>query len=398
MTLVDIWRLIRLVQRRQTTYEEFIKFVFGETPPPDHNFLARIKIADIKQVLRSPAYKRGRTYNSATRIAFSVIVPTFNGADRLRDTIDTLLRQQGIQPQQYEVIVMDDGSANKDSETLLRAYMEDYPEYPITYIYNPINRGPAFARNIGVKFAAGEFVCFTDDDCIVPPDWLQNFRKAFRENPEIAGVGGWYKPIKTTGNHKVGLFNRFIFWGALPSVLLVVKSSTSAGNSAGNTANICYKRSIIEKIGGFNHYFTFASHEDWELKIRLAKNRFPLLHQPRFVSHRKSNFGLSAFIRMYLIRGFSGFILYKIHPDYTSYHGTLTRSLGQSLIQIAELFSWRHRVTGMMEPEGLEFSYLFVPLNFLKHFFLCVGKYGLIIWDKPLTSRRQDRIRVKDHP
>ncbi len=384
MTIPDIIQLIRLVQDRRTTYGELIAFLSGEAPPRDHNFLKRIDIADVATVMRSPAYTR----RSLGNIEFSVIVPTFNGAGRLRNAVAALLDQTGVKGE-YEMIIVDDGSTER-SGAVIDEYFREYPDQFITYVYYPENRGPAFARNVGITLAIGVFVCFTDDDCEVPADWLMNFRLAFRGNPEIAGVGGWYKPVLERGYRKITLFSRFTFWESLPYTLWAVKSSSFAHNYAGNTANSCYRKSILMKVGGFNHYFTYASSEDWELKIRLIKARFLLLYQPRFVIHRKGHLGLAAFIRLYLVRGWSGFLLYKIHPDYTSYHRTLARSLGQCFIQIAELFSWRYRMPVAKE---LEFSYLFIPLNFLKYLLLCIGKYGLLIWDKPRARHEGPRMR-----
>ncbi len=92
-------------------------------------------------------------------IRFSVIVPTHNRPRQLRDCL-TALAQQEFPRDQYEVIVVDDGS-------------EPPVEVPdgVTLLRQP-NAGPAAARNAGARAARGEWLAFTDDDCAPSPGWL----------------------------------------------------------------------------------------------------------------------------------------------------------------------------------------------------------------------------------
>lgn len=49
------------------------------------------------------------------------------------------------------------------------------------------NRGPAVARNLGMKNATGDIIGLTDDDCVVEPDWVENAVKDFEDET----VGGF---------------------------------------------------------------------------------------------------------------------------------------------------------------------------------------------------------------
>ena len=68
-------------------------------------------------------------------------------------------------------------------------------EFPaVRYFRQRINAGPAAARNRGWREAAGEIIAYTDDDCLVPLDWLSRLEDGFLRHPEAVGVGGYHSP------------------------------------------------------------------------------------------------------------------------------------------------------------------------------------------------------------
>lgn len=268
-------------------------------------------------------------------ITFSVIIPTYNGARRIHETLDSILSQKGIDREHFEVIVVDDGSEDK-CDGVVQTYIERFPGCKISYIYCGTNRGPSFARNIGIRLARGKFICFTDDDCTVPKDWLSTFHRSFQENPEIAGVGGWYQ---TRGNKKESLYDRFIYWMTLPRTSVRHKSPTIWFNACGNTANVCYRKSALLRAGGFNHLFGHPSLDDWELKIRMHRHRFVLLYQPSMVRHRKHH-SIISFLRYSVVRGWARFFVYKMHGLLPAYYNV---SLVNVVFQI--IYEWRNVIT-----------------------------------------------------
>src|SRR3989344_2164246 len=152
-----------------------------------------------------------------------------------------------------------------------------------------------------------------------------------------------------------------------------MKSTFFYGNYAGNTANVCYQKSALERVGGFNHYFVFASVEDWELKVRLHKAKFSLFYNGRIIAHRKVNFSLGGFIRFYLIRGWSGFLLYLIHREYQSYHRTPTAALAQFIEARRRIRYVRQNALTRDFPDP-GYSRWFPFVNAFRYFLLWVGK------------------------
>lgn len=98
----------------------------------------------------------------------SIIVPVYNVEDYLPTCLDSLLRQ-GIEKEQYEVILVNDGS--KDSSgTICKDYVAQHTNF---FLLNQENLGVAAARNHGLDFAHGEYVVFVDSDDYLADDGLR---------------------------------------------------------------------------------------------------------------------------------------------------------------------------------------------------------------------------------
>jgi GT2 family glycosyltransferase len=122
-----------------------------------------------------------KTVNSVPPTPFcSVVIPTYNRADLLRETLDSVLRQDGAD---FEVIVVDDGSP----EDLSR--LADEYRTRVT-ILRQENAGPSAARNRGAAAARGEYVAFLDSDDVWFPWTLSAYRQAIAERGRPAFVAG----------------------------------------------------------------------------------------------------------------------------------------------------------------------------------------------------------------
>ena len=89
----------------------------------------------------------------------SVIIPTYNRAHLVSEAINSVLNQTY---QDFEIIVVDDGSTDETCEKL-RPYQDK-----IKYVYVK-NGGAAYARNVGMKIARGKYIAFLDSDDLYYP-------------------------------------------------------------------------------------------------------------------------------------------------------------------------------------------------------------------------------------
>jgi GT2 family glycosyltransferase len=177
----------------------------------------------------------------------SVVIPTYHRNDLLAVCLE-LLRPgvQTLPADQYEVIVTDDGSQSTAEGMIAQRHPW------VRWVAGP-RRGPAANRNSGVRHARGEFIAFTDDDCLPSSGWLSTFAQAITDNVDVyegkttcsAGIRSPLDeaPVNLTG-------------GCLWSCNMMVRAE------------------LFRMLGGFDEDFPFAC-EDVEFSDRLNLNGIP---------------------------------------------------------------------------------------------------------------------------
>jgi glycosyltransferase involved in cell wall biosynthesis len=120
----------------------------------------------------------------------SVVIPTRNRPQAVERCLDALA-EQTLPSGSFEVIVVDDGS-----EPALALDPARWASNFDLKLIHQKNTGPAGARNRGAAEARGEFLAFTDDDCLPTPTWLEKLIDALRENPEAMVGGSTYNGLK----------------------------------------------------------------------------------------------------------------------------------------------------------------------------------------------------------
>lgn len=254
-------------------------------------------------------------YHLGTHVNYSIIIPTLNGGEKLRAVIAALQEIDLHSAQSCEIIVVDDGSTDTTREVIHRE-MKKKLQIPIRYIRLVENRGPSVARNVGLLCAQGSLLCFTDDDVLVPKNWLTNFIQAFLDNPEIAGAGGWYD---TSSNHNESVHDRLLYWQALPNVLMTKKSRYLSDNLSGNTANMCYRKEALIQVGGFSPLYRYPGFDDWEIKVRMCRHGFRLLFHTHMVRHLRHH-TFTSLMKTSLLRGWGRFIIFSLHGVHPSFY------------------------------------------------------------------------------
>jgi glucosyl-dolichyl phosphate glucuronosyltransferase len=104
---------------------------------------------------------------------FSVIIATYNRADELVKTLESLKGLETTEP--WEVIIVDNNSTDNTREVVLKE-IDSYP-VPLRYVMEK-EQGRSAALNAGIRLAKGEILAITDDDVRVEPDWLRNAARA----------------------------------------------------------------------------------------------------------------------------------------------------------------------------------------------------------------------------
>lgn len=107
---------------------------------------------------------------------FSVVIPTFNRADKLAVTVQSVLDQTF---KDFELLVMDDGSTDHT-----RTVVSGFSDPRIKYDLEVNSGGPATPRNRGIEAAAAPWICFLDADDIWYPNRLSELAQAIAQNLE----------------------------------------------------------------------------------------------------------------------------------------------------------------------------------------------------------------------
>ncbi len=118
----------------------------------------------------------------------TVVVPTFNGENRLPKVLEKLKQQRGIGSIRWEVLVVDNNS-DDNTEQVVRDYQENWPKlYPLRYHFEP-RQGLAFARQSAVERARGRLVGFLDDDNLPALDWVSAAYAFGQTHPDVGVYG-----------------------------------------------------------------------------------------------------------------------------------------------------------------------------------------------------------------
>ncbi len=225
----------------------------------------------------------------------SVVVPAYNAAGSLGACLRAL-NQQTIPRNQYQVIVVDDGSTD-DTATLAKANGAVVVSQP--------NQGPAVARNRGVQEAQGELVLFTDSDCEPMPDWIQQLCAPFA-SPEVAGAKGAYR----TRQHE--LMARFV---QLEYEDKYDRLAQQPRIDFVDTYSAAYRREVFVENGGFEPAFSTASVEDQELSFRLSQKGYQLVFAPAAQVYHQHDCSVGEYVRRKFGIGYWKALLVRWHPE-----------------------------------------------------------------------------------
>ncbi|MDG5469928.1 glycosyltransferase [Deltaproteobacteria bacterium IMCC39524] len=191
-------------------------------------------------------------------ITVSIVIPTYNDLDNLMRAIRSIELMQ-YPCSHYEVIVVDDGSV--DGTGVFVKDLMARVKINLNYIYQE-NKGPAAARNTGIKKSQGKYLLVIDSDCFVDKNILNQYLRHF-PNETLAGVGGNVLPDKE--NTVARYLDHLEVWrpgyrGERVTYLV--------------TANAFFLREAIVGAGYFDEDFRVPGGEEPELCHRIIKNGY----------------------------------------------------------------------------------------------------------------------------
>lgn len=187
----------------------------------------------------------------------SVIVPTYNGANKIIRTLKSLANQSHLD---FELIIVIDGSIDNTHEVIQNTVWN----FNKLDIIQQENKGRAATRNAGVKNASGDLLLFFDDDVKLEKDVVEKHIKHHSHFQNSLLVGGiledFYEESADIGEYKK--YKNKIWLDKLPDY----PKPLTKDNLYVSAANLSLPKKVFDKLGGFDSMLSDA--EDYDLGRR----------------------------------------------------------------------------------------------------------------------------------
>ncbi|MDD4938300.1 MAG: glycosyltransferase family 2 protein [Candidatus Shapirobacteria bacterium] len=210
----------------------------------------------------------------------SVIVTNWNGKDILQKNLESIIK---LSPEAQEIILTDDASQD-DSVSFAKSLQKKYPKLKI--ISHKNNQGFGANSNNAVKQAVGDLVVLLNNDIYPHPKYITNSLKHFKD-PNVFGVGfaeygheNWARIFWENGylQHEPGT---------------EIKTTHISAWVSGGSSII--RKSIFQKLGGFDPIYAPFYCEDLDLGFRAWKSGYNLLWEPKSVVEHHHETTMSKF-------------------------------------------------------------------------------------------------------
>jgi glycosyltransferase involved in cell wall biosynthesis len=223
-------------------------------------------------------------WNTPIQPRIATVISTYRRPQFLPELLDSLARQT-LPADQFEVIVVDNGSGDATAEVL--ADLVATTSLRLAVVLLPQNRGPGGGRNAGLALVTAPAVAITDDDCLPSPGWLSAMLDAIEDgaglvqgevhaDPACATTGPW--------DH--------VKWITEPTPFF-------------ETCNVAYRMDLVRQVGGFDEHDALTAQvsgrafgEDALLASRLiGAGARPVFCRQSLVHHRVIPADFAHFLR-----------------------------------------------------------------------------------------------------
>lgn len=271
----------------------------------------------------------------------SVVVVAYDAEDEILDCLESLMNQS-YSKENYEIIVV------VDDEATYRVIKD----CPIVVHHRKVKGNIPSARNLGIKLSKGEIIAYTDSDCIVPVNWLENIARSFEMHPNISGVGGLIKPYsKDAVSLSLALLN-----------MVGYASGNLSFETPFPTSNAAYKKVILEFVNGFDEKASVG--EDMDLYKRIKENNFHLLFDPSIHIYHKHRTTLKGIFKWCINAKKKASYISKKYPSRSSLLRQITPVLISILFIALSMFFFPDRILPQSLLLFVFVIYLFIYLKY----------------------------------
>ncbi len=243
----------------------------------------------------------------STSPAISVMIPTHNRCELFKSTLESLVRQS-LPKDQYEVIIVDDGSTDTTPD-ICRMFSS-----MLALKYFSLTRsGISAAKNLGVFASSGNVLLLLDEDDIADQDLLREHLEIHEKNPRetlaVLGYASWARSLHVTEIMKyVSDLGDPRFCDVGPTDEQRVDFTSLWWG------RLSCKRSFLVRHGGFKQQLALGL-EDIELGYRLSKFGLEVIFNPKAVSYKNRPVFYDELCRLSERQGGLQFLMTRLHRD-----------------------------------------------------------------------------------
>lgn len=253
-------------------------------------------------------FDKEQAHNPADYRSASVVIPTFNRWNTLRETLTALERQTW---RNFEVLIVDDGSTDGTSE-----HLSDWRRRRQNGIafksFRQQNLKPGQARNHGVRYATGDIVIFIGDDTIPDPNFVERHMTKHNQMGEACAVLGftdWHRE-----RMRVTPFLEFINTDGPQFGYGHFQDGDDVPFSCFYTSNISIPRIILGQEP-FDPAFDFVNWEDVELGYRLSLRGLRIVYDCGARTRHLHPMDMTAFFKRQKQIGEKMRVILSLHPE-----------------------------------------------------------------------------------
>lgn len=176
----------------------------------------------------------------------SVILCTYNREPYIYNVLSSIANG-GFRD--YEIVLVDNNSSDGTREECNR-FAADHQEVSFRYCFEP-QQGLSYARNRGIKEAAGDVLVYVDDDALVNKEYLQTYAAFFERNPEAVAAGGPIIP-QYDGCEEPDWMSHYTRQLVTGKLYLGDREREFPHDAFPGGGNAAYRKSVFDTVGLFN--------------------------------------------------------------------------------------------------------------------------------------------------
>jgi len=228
--------------------------------------------------------------NKSSNLLMSVIVPFRNSAATLPDCLAALAAGQHPGAEYFFV----NNASSDGSAEIVRRFIRETKSASAWRLLDEERLGSDVARNRAAREAAGEWLVFTDSDCMPEPDWLKDLEREMQSGASIAALAGQILPGKITN----AVSKCLSLYTLPPNREERVWRAFTLTAGGFPTANFAVRRAVFERMGGFDESAAPAGDHDLCARIyaaglaikALARARVRHIHRTKFRNLAEQSF------------------------------------------------------------------------------------------------------------